>query len=76
MNKCVTNGTIMNTILTFKQINRVYDDGTIFFQDGDSIEADIILHCTGYELHPTLFTQKHAFYFKFYENTPQNSYLI
>lgn len=33
------------------QINRVYDDGTVVFQDGHQIEADTILHCTGYKYH-------------------------
>ncbi|KAI7746876.1 hypothetical protein M8C21_018037 [Ambrosia artemisiifolia] len=32
-------------------IKRVYDDGTIEFQDGYSIVADAILHCTGYKFH-------------------------
>ncbi|KAI3780712.1 hypothetical protein L2E82_10700 [Cichorium intybus] len=33
------------------KINHVYDDGKVVFQDGDSIEADFILHCTGYKFH-------------------------
>ncbi|KAI3515404.1 hypothetical protein L1887_14299 [Cichorium endivia] len=33
------------------KINRVYGDGMVEFQDGHSIEADIILHCTGYKFH-------------------------
>ncbi|KAJ0448013.1 putative flavin monooxygenase, FAD/NAD(P)-binding domain superfamily [Helianthus annuus] len=32
-------------------IKRVFNDGTIEFQDGDSIVADAILHCTGYKFH-------------------------
>ncbi|XP_023734510.1 flavin-containing monooxygenase FMO GS-OX5 [Lactuca sativa] len=42
---------VFENIWQHSKINRVYDDGTIFFQDGDSIEADIILHCTGYKFH-------------------------
>ncbi|XP_071701351.1 flavin-containing monooxygenase FMO GS-OX5-like [Rutidosis leptorrhynchoides] len=35
-----------------QRINRVYDDGTVVFQDDqDSIKADAILHCTGYKFH-------------------------
>ncbi|KAI3515401.1 hypothetical protein L1887_14296 [Cichorium endivia] len=33
------------------KINHVYEDGKVVFQDGDSIEADFILHCTGYKFH-------------------------
>lgn len=33
------------------KINRVYDDGRVVFQDGYSIEANVILHCTGYKFH-------------------------
>ncbi|PWA45882.1 flavin monooxygenase-like, FAD/NAD(P)-binding domain protein [Artemisia annua] len=33
------------------KITRVFDNGTVVFQDGDSIEADTILHCTGYKYH-------------------------
>ncbi|KAL8228504.1 hypothetical protein R6Q57_016088 [Mikania cordata] len=32
------------------KIKRVFDDGTVVFQDDDSIVADVILHCTGYAL--------------------------
>ncbi|KAM0049561.1 putative flavin monooxygenase, FAD/NAD(P)-binding domain superfamily [Helianthus debilis subsp. tardiflorus] len=32
-------------------IKRVFNDRTIEFQDGDSIVADAILHCTGYKFH-------------------------
>ncbi|KAL6550199.1 hypothetical protein OROMI_020687 [Orobanche minor] len=32
-------------------INRVHKDGTITFQDGNVIYADVILHCTGYKYH-------------------------
>ncbi|GJV50527.1 flavin monooxygenase-like, FAD/NAD(P)-binding domain protein [Tanacetum coccineum] len=31
------------------KITRVFDNGTVVFQDGHSIEADTILHCTGYK---------------------------
>ena len=30
------------------QIESVRKDGTVFFQDGSFVHADIILHCTGY----------------------------
>ncbi|GKD05913.1 flavin monooxygenase-like, FAD/NAD(P)-binding domain protein [Tanacetum coccineum] len=33
------------------KINRVFEDGTIVFQDNQSIKADAILHCTGYKFH-------------------------
>ncbi|XP_024991958.1 flavin-containing monooxygenase FMO GS-OX5-like isoform X1 [Cynara cardunculus var. scolymus] len=33
------------------EINRVFGDGRVVFQEGLSIEADIILHCTGYKYH-------------------------
>ncbi|KAI3515403.1 hypothetical protein L1887_14298 [Cichorium endivia] len=33
------------------KIDHVYEDGKVVFQDGDSIEADFILHCTGYKFH-------------------------
>ncbi|KAD4981780.1 hypothetical protein E3N88_18451 [Mikania micrantha] len=33
------------------KIKRVFDDGTVVFQDDDSIVADVILHCTGYKYH-------------------------
>ncbi|XP_050376654.1 flavin-containing monooxygenase FMO GS-OX-like 4 [Argentina anserina] len=32
-------------------IRCVYEDGSVVFQDGSDVRADIILHCTGYEYH-------------------------
>ncbi|KAK9984619.1 hypothetical protein SO802_034144 [Lithocarpus litseifolius] len=32
-------------------IESVRKDGTVFFQDGSFVHADIILHCTGYKYH-------------------------
>ncbi|EXB37532.1 Flavin-containing monooxygenase FMO GS-OX-like 3 [Morus notabilis] len=32
-------------------IERVYEDGTVAFQDGFSVCADTILHCTGFKYH-------------------------
>ncbi|PWA72324.1 flavin monooxygenase-like, FAD/NAD(P)-binding domain protein [Artemisia annua] len=37
-------------MLGFPQINYVSKDGTITFQDGITVDADIIFHCTGYKL--------------------------
>jgi hypothetical protein len=39
------------------QIDHAQEDGTVVFQDGSSIKADVIMHCTGYSdlqyhLHP------------------------
>ncbi|XP_076882233.1 flavin-containing monooxygenase FMO GS-OX5-like [Bidens hawaiensis] len=31
------------------KIERVFNDGTVKFQEGDSIVADAIIHCTGYK---------------------------
>ncbi|KAK3033772.1 hypothetical protein RJ639_034214 [Escallonia herrerae] len=31
------------------KIEHVYEDGIVAFQDGTSVDADIILHCTGYK---------------------------
>ena len=34
------------------QIDRAEEDGSVVFQDGSSIKADVIMHCTGYrDLH-------------------------
>ncbi|KAJ0434171.1 putative flavin monooxygenase, FAD/NAD(P)-binding domain superfamily [Helianthus annuus] len=33
------------------KIKRVFDDGKVEFQDGDSVVADLILHCTGFKFH-------------------------
>ncbi|KAI3787384.1 hypothetical protein L1987_41821 [Smallanthus sonchifolius] len=33
------------------KINCINKDGMVIFQDGFSVEADIICHCTGYKLH-------------------------
>ncbi|XP_076891483.1 flavin-containing monooxygenase FMO GS-OX5-like [Bidens hawaiensis] len=33
------------------KILKIESDDTVLFQDGFSVEADIILHCTGYKLH-------------------------
>ena len=30
------------------QIERVQKDGTVIFEDGSMVLADVILHCTGY----------------------------
>ena len=30
------------------QIDRAEEDGSVVFQDGSSIKADVIMHCTGY----------------------------
>ncbi|CAA0842301.1 Flavin-containing monooxygenase FMO GS-OX-like 3 [Striga hermonthica] len=32
-------------------IERVHKDGTVTFQDGNAIYAEVILHCTGYKYH-------------------------
>ncbi|KAJ0797733.1 putative flavin monooxygenase, FAD/NAD(P)-binding domain superfamily [Helianthus annuus] len=40
-----------NNMWQHSKINCVSEDGWITFQDGFSIDADIILHCTGYKLH-------------------------
>ncbi|KAI3741213.1 hypothetical protein L1987_58883 [Smallanthus sonchifolius] len=40
-----------NNMWQHSKINCVSKDGSISFQDGFSIDADIILHCTGYKLH-------------------------
>jgi hypothetical protein len=35
--------------LIFKlQIDHAQEDGCVVFQDGSSIKADVIMHCTGY----------------------------
>nr|XP_043634127.1 flavin-containing monooxygenase FMO GS-OX5-like [Erigeron canadensis] len=34
-----------------QKIYQVIDDGTVVFQDEDSVQADAILHCTGYKFH-------------------------
>ncbi|XP_078448105.1 flavin-containing monooxygenase FMO GS-OX-like 4 isoform X2 [Wolffia australiana] len=40
-------------------IVRAQDDGGVVFQDGTSVRADVILHCTGYKYHfPFLETEK------------------
>ncbi|XP_076932604.1 flavin-containing monooxygenase FMO GS-OX5-like [Bidens hawaiensis] len=33
------------------KINHVFDNGAVEFEDGDSIIADAIIHCTGYKVH-------------------------
>ncbi|KAK9051766.1 hypothetical protein SSX86_028394 [Deinandra increscens subsp. villosa] len=33
------------------KIKRLFNEGTVLFEDGDSIVADVILHCTGYQFH-------------------------
>ncbi|KAI3736170.1 hypothetical protein L6452_15704 [Arctium lappa] len=33
------------------KISRVFGDGKVVFQEGQCIEADMILHCTGYKFH-------------------------
>ncbi|KAL5728227.1 hypothetical protein ACHQM5_001339 [Ranunculus cassubicifolius] len=38
-----------NNLWTHSMIKNAHEDGTIVFQDGSSIPADIILHCTGYK---------------------------
>lgn len=30
------------------QIDRVHEDGTVVFLDGNAVIADFIVHCTGY----------------------------
>ncbi|KAK9148068.1 hypothetical protein Scep_006825 [Stephania cephalantha] len=32
-------------------IESTHEDGRVIFQDGSSVYADVILHCTGYEFH-------------------------
>ncbi|KAJ7944767.1 Flavin-containing monooxygenase [Quillaja saponaria] len=32
-------------------IESVHDDGRVIFQDGSTVNADVILHCTGYKYH-------------------------
>lgn len=39
-----------NNMWQHSKINYVSKDGTITFQDGITVEADIIFHCTGYKL--------------------------
>uniref|UniRef100_F6HCY7 Flavin-containing monooxygenase n=1 Tax=Vitis vinifera TaxID=29760 RepID=F6HCY7_VITVI len=31
------------------QVESVHRDGTVIFQDGSGVLADVIMHCTGYE---------------------------
>ncbi|KAL0669990.1 hypothetical protein Bca4012_032694 [Brassica carinata] len=33
------------------QIERVHEDGSVVFQNGKTILADVIMHCTGYKYH-------------------------
>ncbi|KAF5811791.1 putative flavin monooxygenase, FAD/NAD(P)-binding domain superfamily [Helianthus annuus] len=40
-----------NNMWQHSKINCVSEDGWVTFQDGFSIDADIILHCTGYKFH-------------------------
>ncbi|XP_031502630.1 flavin-containing monooxygenase FMO GS-OX-like 4 [Nymphaea colorata] len=32
-------------------IKSTYEDGTVLFNDGSSVAADVIVHCTGYKFH-------------------------
>ncbi|KAF3795256.1 Flavin-containing monooxygenase FMO GS-OX-like 2, partial [Nymphaea thermarum] len=32
-------------------IKSTYEDGTVLFNDGSSVAADVIMHCTGYKFH-------------------------
>lgn len=36
------------------QVESVHRDGTVIFQDGSGVLADVIMHCTGYA--PICFT--------------------
>ncbi|KAL8208041.1 hypothetical protein R6Q57_007453 [Mikania cordata] len=40
-----------NNMWQHSKINCIKKDGTVIFEDGFSLEADIICHCTGYKLH-------------------------
>ncbi|KAI3468908.1 hypothetical protein Pfo_025571 [Paulownia fortunei] len=40
-----------DNIWLHSMINSVHKDGTVAFQDGNEIYADVILHCTGYKYH-------------------------
>jgi hypothetical protein len=37
-----------NIIMFHLQIDSAQEDGSVVFQDGHSIKADVIMHCTGY----------------------------
>lgn len=43
---------LSNVFIIFKlmQIKSVHEDGSVVFQDGSILFADVILHCTGYAL--------------------------
>ncbi|PSR91572.1 Flavin-containing monooxygenase FMO GS-OX-like [Actinidia chinensis var. chinensis] len=52
--RSVTDGTIgkvpgYNNMWIHSMIERVCGDGTVVFQDGSAVCADVILHCTGYK---------------------------
>ncbi|KAA8520490.1 hypothetical protein F0562_014746 [Nyssa sinensis] len=38
-------------IWNHSKIDYVFEDSTVTFEDGSSVRADIIFHCTGYEYH-------------------------
>ena len=39
---------IVANLMLGLQIDHAQEDGTVVFQDGSSIKADVIMHCTGY----------------------------
>ncbi|XP_059651575.1 flavin-containing monooxygenase FMO GS-OX5-like [Cornus florida] len=40
-----------DNIWQHSKIDYAYEDGTVAFEDGCSVKADIIFHCTGYKYH-------------------------
>lgn len=40
-----------NVFLNLTQIERVDEDGSVVFQNGQTILVDVIMHCTGYKYH-------------------------
>ncbi|KAL6979718.1 Flavin-containing monooxygenase FMO GS-OX5 [Sarracenia purpurea var. burkii] len=54
--RSVTDGTIgklpgYDNMWIHPIIERAHGDGTVVFQDGSVVSADVILHCTGYKFH-------------------------
>ncbi|XP_011650417.1 flavin-containing monooxygenase FMO GS-OX-like 3 [Cucumis sativus] len=42
---------IISNVSFHPMIESVHKDGTVVFQDGSVVSADVILHCTGYKYH-------------------------
>ncbi|KAJ9550177.1 hypothetical protein OSB04_014222 [Centaurea solstitialis] len=47
----VSRSDVYENMWQHSKIDRVFGDGRVVFGEGQSIEADIILHCTGYKIH-------------------------